>query len=115
MPDTRSGAKAVVKCRGGHTLTHRSINTGFQALRVALPSAIPTDSKAIILRKAVSHITRLEALLHKAGIRANEEDEDVTMSETTGGVRDLTVEMDGKWDDLQVEDVDVERKPPVPV
>lgn len=92
----------------------RSINTGFQALRVALPSAIPTDSKAIILRKAVSHITRLEALLAKAGIKADEgDDEDVTMREATGAVRDLSVQMDGKWDDVLVEDVAVERKPRV--
>jgi hypothetical protein len=46
----------------------RSINSGFQALRNALPSSIPTDSKAIILRKAVSHIQQLEGLLRRAGI-----------------------------------------------
>ena len=33
-----------------------------------MPNAIPTDSKAIILRKAVSHIHHLEGLLRKAGI-----------------------------------------------
>ncbi|WWC92184.1 uncharacterized protein L201_007138 [Kwoniella dendrophila CBS 6074] len=45
-----------------------SINSGFQALRQALPSSLPTDSKAIILRKAVSHITYLEDLVRRSGI-----------------------------------------------
>ncbi|KAK4688636.1 hypothetical protein P7C73_g1482, partial [Tremellales sp. Uapishka_1] len=45
-----------------------SINKGFQTLRDALPSAIPTDSKAIVLRKAVTHIQQLESLLAKAGL-----------------------------------------------
>ncbi|WVR08507.1 hypothetical protein IAU60_005562 [Kwoniella sp. DSM 27419] len=45
-----------------------SINTGFQALRVALPSSLPTDSKAIILRKAVAHITHLENILRGSGV-----------------------------------------------
>ncbi|CAD6580547.1 MAG: hypothetical protein TREMPRED_002774 [Tremellales sp. Tagirdzhanova-0007] len=66
-----------------------SINSGFAALRVALPSAISTDSKAIILRKAVAHITHLEGLLREAGIgyagpSAREEwveDEDMDMEE----------------------------------
>lgn len=38
----------------------RSINTGFGALRAALPLALPTDSKAIILRKALARIEQLE-------------------------------------------------------
>ena len=46
----------------------RSINSGFNALRTALPNSIPTDSKAIVLRKAVSHIGHLESLLRKSGI-----------------------------------------------
>jgi len=37
-------------------------------LRTAFPSSIPTDSKAIILRKAVLHINHLEGLLRDAGI-----------------------------------------------
>jgi hypothetical protein len=41
----------------------RSINTGFQALRKVVPSASPTDSKAVILRKAAAHIAHLETLL----------------------------------------------------
>ncbi|KAK8850433.1 hypothetical protein IAR55_004351 [Kwoniella newhampshirensis] len=45
-----------------------SINTGFQALRTTLPSALPTDSKAIILRKAVAHITHLEMILRRSGV-----------------------------------------------
>lgn len=117
--------------------TPRSINTGFQSLRTALPSSIPTDSKAIILRKAVSHITHLEALLRKAGIpiapsppglnrgdsgstRGEEEDEeddsnDVVMRETTGAV--ATLKMDkGGWENVHVEDVEVtDAKPAVKV
>ncbi|WWC65148.1 uncharacterized protein I303_107762 [Kwoniella dejecticola CBS 10117] len=45
-----------------------SINSGFQALRQALPSSLPTDSKAIILRKAVSHIAHLENIVRRSGI-----------------------------------------------
>ncbi|KAL7422690.1 hypothetical protein Q5752_001981 [Cryptotrichosporon argae] len=45
-----------------------SINTGFEALRAALPSTSVTDSKALVLRKAVTHIAHLEALLRDAGI-----------------------------------------------
>ncbi|WVW80971.1 hypothetical protein I302_102962 [Kwoniella bestiolae CBS 10118] len=45
-----------------------SINSGFQALRQAIPSSLPTDSKAIILRKAVSHITHLEDIIRRSGI-----------------------------------------------
>ncbi|WRT70587.1 uncharacterized protein IL334_007585 [Kwoniella shivajii] len=45
-----------------------SINSGFQALRQALPSSLPTDSKAIILRKAVAHITHLESIVRRSGL-----------------------------------------------
>ncbi|WWC98700.1 hypothetical protein V866_005593 [Kwoniella sp. B9012] len=45
-----------------------SINSGFQALRQAIPSFLPTDSKAIILRKAVSHITHLENIIRRSGL-----------------------------------------------
>lgn len=37
-------------------------------MRAALPRSTPTDSKAIILRKAVSRIKYLEAALRNAGI-----------------------------------------------
>lgn len=46
----------------------RSINSGFQALREALPTSLSTDSKAVILRKAVSRISYLEGLLQKNNI-----------------------------------------------
>lgn len=46
----------------------RSINSGFQALRAALPTSLTTDSKAVILRKAVSRISYLEGLLQKNNI-----------------------------------------------
>ena len=53
----------------GLTLTRtRSINSGFTALRGVLPSSIPTDSKAVVLRKAVAHIVALESRLRKAGV-----------------------------------------------
>lgn len=45
-----------------------SINSGFQALRAALPTSLTTDSKAVILRKAVSRISYLEGLLQKNNI-----------------------------------------------
>lgn len=38
----------------------RSINSGFTELRAVLPSALPTDSKAVILRKALARIQQLE-------------------------------------------------------
>lgn len=46
----------------------RSINSGFQALRATLPTSLTTDSKAVILRKAVSRISYLEGLLQKNNI-----------------------------------------------
>lgn len=78
----------------------------------------------------MSHITHLEGLLRKAGIsiavgaavkdddslpegEEGEGDEDVVMRETTGGVRDLSVQLEKKWEEVQVEDVAVERKPTV--
>ncbi|KAK1922990.1 hypothetical protein DB88DRAFT_511561 [Papiliotrema laurentii] len=92
-----------------------SINTGFAALRTALPNSVPTDSKAIILRKAVSHISHLESLLRKAGINSSsgsaapvltpsswDEDGDrVDGVEGDVGIEDDgDVEMDkGKWED----------------
>lgn len=45
-----------------------SINSALQALHKALPTSIPTDSKAIILLKAVSHIQHLEGLLRRSDI-----------------------------------------------
>lgn len=45
-----------------------SINSGFQALRATLPTSLSTDSKAVILRKAVSRISYLEGLLQKNNI-----------------------------------------------
>ncbi|OCF31743.1 hypothetical protein I316_06550 [Kwoniella heveanensis BCC8398] len=45
-----------------------SINSGFQALRASLPSSLPTDSKAIVLRKAVAHIAHLESVLRRSGV-----------------------------------------------
>jgi hypothetical protein len=50
------------------TRRHRSINSGFKALRTTLPSSLAGDSKAIVLRKAVQHINQLEDLLRQAGI-----------------------------------------------
>lgn len=97
----------------------RSINTGFQSLRNALPSAIPTDSKAIILRKAVSHIKHMEDAMRKHGISLSDsspEDDDVPMREATGGVNGLHVDVDTKYDSMHVEDLaelERERKPTV--
>ena len=45
---------------------YRSINAGFTSLRGVLPSAVPTDSKAVVLQKAVAHIMTLESRLRKA-------------------------------------------------
>jgi hypothetical protein len=45
-----------------------SIKSALQALHKALPTSIPTDSKAIILLKAVSHIQHLEGLLRRSDI-----------------------------------------------
>ncbi|WVF67987.1 hypothetical protein IAT40_002749 [Kwoniella sp. CBS 6097] len=45
-----------------------SINSGFQALRASLPSSLPTDSKAVVLRKAVAHIAHLETVLRRSGV-----------------------------------------------
>ncbi|BEJ16428.1 hypothetical protein CspHIS471_0510330 [Cutaneotrichosporon sp. HIS471] len=87
-----------------------SINTGFQSLRNALPSAIPTDSKAIILRKAVSHIKQLEEAMRKHGINLADVEEDEPMREATGGVNGLHVDMDAKYDSMHVEDVSIERE-----
>lgn len=88
----------------------RSINTGFQSLRNALPSAIPTDSKAIILRKAVSHIKQLEDAMRKHGINlADTAEDDEPMREATGGVNGLHVGVDAKYDSMHVEDVSIER------
>jgi hypothetical protein len=44
-------------------LIPRSINSGFAQLRAALPTCHPTDSKAVVLRKAVSRIQQLEQML----------------------------------------------------
>ncbi|ORX41133.1 hypothetical protein BD324DRAFT_43755 [Kockovaella imperatae] len=44
-----------------------SINSGFTSLRSVLPNSIPTDSKAVVLRKAVAHIMSLENRLRKVG------------------------------------------------
>jgi hypothetical protein len=41
----------------------RSINKHVLALRKAIPSALATDSTAVILRKAVTHIAQLEAII----------------------------------------------------
>ena len=41
----------------------RSINSGFASLRQALPTCHPTDSKAVVLRKAVARIEQLEKLI----------------------------------------------------
>lgn len=41
----------------------RSINTGFASLRAALPTCHPTDSKAVVLRKAVARLQQLEQLI----------------------------------------------------
>lgn len=99
----------------------RSINSGFNALRSALPNSIPTDSKAIVLRKAVTHITQLENLLRKAGIAvtgpnnnsgsgsvltpASWDDDgaaDLDGGEVDGDDDDVEMEADGKpvkWED----------------
>ncbi|ODO10483.1 hypothetical protein I350_01078 [Cryptococcus amylolentus CBS 6273] len=45
-----------------------SINSGFQALRTTVPTTSATDSKAIILKKAVAHINHLEGLLKRHNI-----------------------------------------------
>lgn len=76
-----------------------------------MPSSIPTDSKAIILRKAVGHITHLETLLRKHGIGV----EDVEMREATGGVNALKMDTGKAWEEVRVEDVEIERKPDVSV
>nr|ODN96122.1 hypothetical protein L204_03813 [Cryptococcus depauperatus CBS 7855] len=45
-----------------------SINLGFQSLRGSIPSSLPTDSKAVVLRKAVAHIGFLEDLLRQHNV-----------------------------------------------
>lgn len=120
-------------------LTPRSINTGFKALRTTLPSSVPTDSKAIVLRKAVSHILHLEDLLRQNGIPVGpaptgaqppnlhrgdsgstqgdeeeneDEDEDVEMRQATGGVATLKVDkVNGEW--AHVENATADRKPAI--
>lgn len=63
-----SSSASAISIDGLQRLTnHRSINTGFQALRKVVPSASPTDSKAVILRKAAAHIAQLETLLRTGG------------------------------------------------
>lgn len=60
-------------------LTARSINSGFQALRKVVPSSSPTDSKAVILRKAAAHIAHLDAIIRNGSHSAISPDEDEIM------------------------------------
>ena len=48
---------------------HRAINAGIDAIRHAVPSGTESDSKAIILEKAVEYISHLESLLQDARVR----------------------------------------------
>lgn len=56
----------TINCMRITTNTLRSINEGFQALRGVTPTAAPADSKAVVLRKAASHILYLEEMLRAA-------------------------------------------------
>jgi hypothetical protein len=88
----------------------RSINSGFQSLRNALPGALPTDSKAIILRKAVEHIKHIEGMLHKAGVNPNT---NAGGSATSGGSGPALTP--SSWDEDGEEgrgDVDMEDREP---
>lgn len=62
---SRRGESEFPTCTGAD---NRSINTGFQNLRNAIPFSIATDSKAVVLRKATAHIQHLEFLLRRAGV-----------------------------------------------
>lgn len=95
-------------------------------MRAVLPSALATDSKAIVLRKAVAHIERLEAMLpnlaRRSSPRVKEELEDTQMiydsDEEPRGIIDGLRRVsgspeDGKragWECVQVEDVRLEER-----
>ena len=90
----------------------RSINSGFAALRAALPMSTPTDSKAVVLRKAVAHVNHLETLLNHAGIgysapasRDEWEAEDATMEGDDRVGDDVHRVKQERWDDQPVERV----------
>ncbi|WVN89660.1 uncharacterized protein L203_104890 [Cryptococcus depauperatus CBS 7841] len=63
-PSPSAGFRAVDKT----AQDKMSINLGFQSLRGSIPSSLPTDSKAVVLRKAVAHIGFLEDLLRQHNV-----------------------------------------------
>lgn len=97
----------------------RSINTGFQALRKVVPSASPTDSKAVILRKAAAHIAQLETLLRTGDQTAARQSQALSLEqdELMGSASDSGAELEddddvGSDGDRREPVVKAERKSP---